>query len=58
MVRTVTTNEEGKATGVSFIDKEDNTEYKLKEKLLFLLLQLVALPEFYLIQNQNNIQTV
>ena len=28
MVRTVTTNEEGKATGVSFIDKDENKEYK------------------------------
>ena len=36
MVRTVTTNEEGKATGVSFIDKEDNTEYKLKGKVVVL----------------------
>ena len=36
MVRTVTTNDEGKATGVSFIDKEDNVEYKLKGKIVVL----------------------
>ncbi len=36
MVRTVTTNNEGKATGVSFIDKEDNVEYKLKGKIVVL----------------------
>ena len=30
MVRTVTTNAEGKATGVSYINKEDRKEYKLK----------------------------
>ena len=36
MVRTVTTNEEGKATGVSYIDKTDNKEYKLKGKVVVL----------------------
>ena len=36
MVRTVTTNEEGKATGVSFINKEDKQEYKLKGKVVVL----------------------
>ena len=36
MVRTVTTNDEGKATGISFIDKEDNVEYKLKGKIVVL----------------------
>jgi len=36
MVRTVTTNKEGKATGVSYIDKEDNKEYKLKGKVVVL----------------------
>jgi len=36
MVRTVTTNEEGKATGVSYIDKTDNNEYKLKGKVVVL----------------------
>ena len=36
MVRTVTTNEEGKATGVSFIDKDENKEYKLKGKVVIL----------------------
>ena len=36
MVRTVTTNEEGKATGVSFINKEENKEYKLKGKIVVL----------------------
>ena len=35
MVRTVTADEEGKATGVSFISKDDKTEYKLKGKVLF-----------------------
>ena len=36
MVRTVTTNSEGKATGVSYIDKTDKTEYKLKGKVVVL----------------------
>ena len=36
MVRTVTTDDEGKATGVSFINKEDRTEYKLKGKVVVL----------------------
>ncbi len=36
MVRTVTTNEEGKANGVSYIDKSDNKEYKLKGKVVVL----------------------
>ena len=36
MVRTVTTNDEGKATGVSFIDKDENKEYKLKGKVVVL----------------------
>ena len=36
MVRTVTTNNEGKATGVSYINKEDNIEYKLKGKVVVL----------------------
>ncbi|MFD0797305.1 GMC family oxidoreductase [Maribacter chungangensis] len=36
MVREVTTNEEGKATGVSYINKEDRKEYKLKAKVVVL----------------------
>jgi choline dehydrogenase-like flavoprotein len=36
MVRTVTTDNEGKATGVSFIDKEENKEYKIKGKVVVL----------------------
>jgi choline dehydrogenase-like flavoprotein len=36
MVRTVTTDAEGKASGVSFIDKEENKEYKLKGKVVVL----------------------
>ncbi len=36
MVRTVTTDSEGKATGVSYIDKKDRTEYKLKGKTVVL----------------------
>ena len=36
MVRTVTTDNEGKASGVSFIDKEENQEYKLKGKVVVL----------------------
>ncbi len=36
MVREVTTNEEGKATGVSYISKEDRKEYKLKGKVVVL----------------------
>lgn len=36
MVREVTTNEEGKATGVSYINKEDRKEYKLKGKVVVL----------------------
>ena len=36
MVRTVTTDAEGKATGVSYIDKNDRQEYKLKGKTVLL----------------------
>lgn len=36
MVREVTTNDEGKATGVSYINKEDRKEYKLKGKIVVL----------------------
>ncbi|MDC6389276.1 GMC family oxidoreductase [Maribacter sp. PR1] len=36
MVREVTTNEEGKATGVSYISKDDRKEYKLKGKVVVL----------------------
>lgn len=36
MVRTVTTNDEGKATGVSYINKEDRKEYQLKGKVVVL----------------------
>lgn len=36
MVRTVTTNEEGLATGVSYINKEDLSEYKLKGRIVVL----------------------
>lgn len=36
MVRTVTTNEEGLATGVSYINKEDRKEYQLKGKVVLL----------------------
>lgn len=36
MVRTVTTNDEGKATGVSFINKEDRKEYQLKGRSVVL----------------------
>lgn len=36
MVREVTTNEEGKATGVSYVNKEDRKEYKLKGKVVVL----------------------
>ncbi|WP_149277052.1 GMC family oxidoreductase [Pareuzebyella sediminis] len=36
MVREVTTNEEGKATGVSYISKDDRKEYKLRGKVVVL----------------------
>ena len=36
MVREVTTDKEGKATGVSYINKEDRKEYKLKGKVVVL----------------------
>lgn len=36
MVREVTTDGEGKATGVSYINKEDRKEYKLKGKIVVL----------------------
>jgi choline dehydrogenase-like flavoprotein len=36
MVRTVITNAEGKATGVSYINKEDRKEYELKAKVVVL----------------------
>ncbi len=36
VVREVTTNEEGKATGVSYISKDDRKEYQLKGKVVVL----------------------
>jgi choline dehydrogenase-like flavoprotein len=36
MVREVTTNEEGKATGVSYINKEDRKEYSLRGRVVVL----------------------
>lgn len=36
MVREVTTNEEGKATGVSYINKDDRKEYKIRGKVVVL----------------------
>lgn len=36
MVRKVTTNDQGKATGVSFVSKEDMKEYKLKSRVVVL----------------------
>ncbi|MGB0862149.1 MAG: GMC oxidoreductase [Saprospiraceae bacterium] len=36
MVKTVTTDAEGKATGVSYINKEDRLEYQLKGKIVML----------------------
>ncbi|MEH6658985.1 GMC family oxidoreductase [Leeuwenhoekiella marinoflava] len=36
MVREVTTNDEGKATGVSYISKDDRKEYKLKGRVVVL----------------------
>jgi choline dehydrogenase-like flavoprotein len=36
MVRTVTTDSEGKATGVSYINKEDRQEYELKGRVVVL----------------------
>ncbi|MDP4678983.1 MAG: GMC family oxidoreductase, partial [Cyclobacteriaceae bacterium] len=36
MVREVITNEEGKATGVSYINKDDRKEYQLKGKIVIL----------------------
>ncbi|MEM9647667.1 MAG: GMC family oxidoreductase [Bacteroidota bacterium] len=36
MVREVTTDDEGRATGVSYINKEDRKEYKLKGKIVVL----------------------
>ncbi|WGK63873.1 GMC family oxidoreductase [Croceiramulus getboli] len=36
MVREITTNEEGEATGVSYINKEDRKEYKLRGKTVVL----------------------
>lgn len=36
MVREVTTDEEGRATGVSYINKEDRKEYKLRGKVVVL----------------------
>ena len=36
MVRTVTTDNEGRATGVSYINKEDRREYKLKGRTVVL----------------------
>ena len=36
MVKTVTTNDEGLATGVSYINKEDNREYEMKSRIVVL----------------------
>jgi len=36
MVHTVTTNKEGKATGVTFINKEDRKDYQVKAKVVVL----------------------
>lgn len=36
MVREVTTNDEGRATGVSYVSKDDRKEYKLKAKIVIL----------------------
>lgn len=36
MVREVTTNDEGRATGISYISKDDRKEYKLKGKIVVL----------------------
>lgn len=36
VVREITTNEEGKATGVSYISKDDRKEYQLKGKIVIL----------------------
>ncbi len=36
MVREVTTNEEGRATGVSYINREDRKEYQLRGKVVIL----------------------
>lgn len=36
MVREVTTNDEGRATGVSYISKDDRKEYKLKGRIVVL----------------------
>ncbi|MEB8330327.1 GMC family oxidoreductase [Flavobacteriaceae bacterium KMM 6897] len=36
MVREVTTNAEGRATGVSYVNKEDRKEYRLKGKIVVL----------------------
>lgn len=36
MVREVTTNDEGKATGVSYINKQDRQEYRIKSKVVVL----------------------
>lgn len=36
MVREVTTDDEGRATGVSYINKEDRKEYKLRGKVVVL----------------------
>ena len=36
MVREVLTNDEGKATGVSFVNKEDRKEYNLNAKVVVL----------------------
>lgn len=36
MVKNVTTNDEGRATGVSYINKQDNREYQLRGKVVVL----------------------
>ena len=47
MVKEVLTNEEGKATGVAYINKEDRREYALKEESLLWRLLPVVRHVFY-----------
>ena len=43
MVRELTTDEEGKATGVSYINREDRKEYKLKGRVVVLAASALSL---------------
>ena len=47
MVKEVLTNEEGKATGVAYINKEDRREYALKGRIVVMAASACVRHVFY-----------